>query len=263
MRIIELSKQPFYEMAYRSSGSGRATKINTLPFYFAYVDALPGGVTSIVASSDLQGREISEADNRLMGIAVAEELALMQELEMIPYIDMVLLAGDLYDSPEVNKLGATGDVTVVLNAFAKHFPVVIGVHGNHDKVQSSLLSSNITILDGQSTREQGIKIGGACGIVGREDKNQRKSEDKYLKLLTDALRQSNEVVMVHQSPQGAEPHQIGEHAMSQVLSKYGKTLLISGHVHWDSPLCEIGNNQILNADGKVYVFIERNDLTRD
>lgn len=110
---------------------------------------MPDGINTFVVTSDLQGREENKINNRLVGEAVADELALLQELGEIPQIDLVLLAGDLYDHPDCGKLGGTGIVTSVWNAFADKFEQVIGVHGNHDIVEDNLLKSNVKILDGK------------------------------------------------------------------------------------------------------------------
>ena len=80
-----------------------------LPFYKAIVDELPKGISSFVLTSDLQGREQNKKTNRLVGEAVAEELSLLFELGEVPQINFIALAGDLYDHPELHKLGGTGD----------------------------------------------------------------------------------------------------------------------------------------------------------
>lgn len=111
------------------------------------------GITSIVALSDLQGRETGQR-NRLIGEQVVDELIALQELGMISDIDLVILAGDLYDYPDCRKLGGTGDVTNVLNAFANKFEKTFGVLGNHDKVTEDKLLPNVSILDGNVIKYQ-------------------------------------------------------------------------------------------------------------
>ncbi len=74
--------------------------------YRARVDRLPEGVFSIVATSDIQGREIG-GENRLIGEVVANELLLLTELQEIPKVDMAILADDLYNYPNCRKLGGT------------------------------------------------------------------------------------------------------------------------------------------------------------
>jgi Icc protein len=90
----------------------------TLPFYYVKVDVMPEGIKSFVVTSDLQGRELNKVNNRLVGEAVAEELALLHEIGEVPSIDLILLAGDLYDYPELGKRGGSGIVTRVWNSFS-------------------------------------------------------------------------------------------------------------------------------------------------
>ena len=126
MNILKIEDNPFHEVNFKSSGPRGAVRYRVLPFYKVKVEKLPKGVTSIVATSDLQGREAGD-ENRLLGEAVAEELMILQELGEIPKIELVILAGDLYDYPDCRKKGGTGDVTSVWNAFAKDFGAVVGV----------------------------------------------------------------------------------------------------------------------------------------
>lgn len=256
MRIISMATEPFHEMPYRSSGGRRTTRFNHLPFYLAYVDKLPDGVSSIVVASDLQGRESDTQANRLMGAAVAEELSILQELEVIPHVNLVALAGDLYDCPDVNKLGSTGNVTEVWQAFAERFPLVIGVHGNHDMVSPALLPKNAIVLDGQMHSIDGITVSGVSGIIGREGKNQRKSPENYTKSLRSVLGRNSELLLMHPSPRGVLPEQRGDELIRDELERKGNHLVVCGHCAWQKPLLDIGGNQILNVDGKVCILIE-------
>lgn len=253
MRILTIDSTPFHELAYRSSGRGE-TRYNSLPFYLAKVDHLPDGVGAIVALADLQGRENDPDANRLLGVAVAEELSILEELGLVPRISLILSAGDLYDRPELNKLGATGDVTDVLNAFAAKFPVVVAVNGNHDCVNVDGLSANVQILDGASINVEGLSVGGVSGITGKEPRHQRKSPDNFRKALKSAMSKSPTVTMMHQTPKGVADGQIGDTDTADYLKKFGKSLVVAGHCYWENPLCEIGANQILNVDSKVVVL---------
>ena len=110
MKIVEIDVVPFHEIRYLSSGPRGQVRKCILPFYKVKVDKMPKGMNSFVATSDLQGRE-KDGKGRLLGEQVAEEFKIMQDLEEIAPIDLVLLAGDLYDYPDCHKLGGTGDVT--------------------------------------------------------------------------------------------------------------------------------------------------------
>lgn len=209
MKIIKIDEKPFHELYHRSSGKGQP-RFCTLPFYFAYVDKLPDNTTSIVATSDLQGREIDEKNNRLLGIAVAEELSILKELGYIPNFELLISVGDLYDRPELNKYGASGNVTEVLNAFSNITDNVIAVHGNHDMVDNGLLDYKINILDSKSIKFPNITISGISGIIGREGRNQRKSEAHYFKCLRGIITKNSDIILLHQSPKGNKPKQIGD-----------------------------------------------------
>jgi len=258
VKFIEVSETPFHELKYRSSGRGGKIREVVLPFYRAIVDAIPKGASSFVLTSDLQGRENDKNTNRLVGEAVAEELSLLHELGEIPKVDFIGLAGDLYDYPEMHKLGGTGDVTSVWNAFAREFKVVVGVHGNHDKVIESELAANTIILDGASSNVNGIRIGGVSGIIGRSDRNQRKSEDKFIKKLGKVTNGKNSLILLHQGPEDTVNKQIGEPLITQHLETRGNCIVVFGHCYWSKALVTIGKNQVLNVDNKLYVVSASN-----
>lgn len=182
MKIINIEKQSFYVLGYKSSGKGGLPQNCTLPFFKVYVDKLPDGVSAFVVASDLQGREKGKA-NRLLGEVVSEELAYLSELGEVPPIAGIMLTGDLYDYPECHKRGGSGDVTSVWNAFHDDFSQVIGVHGNHDMVDDDLLSDDVVILDGNTQDFLGLKVGGVSGIIGSTNRNQRKTEEDFIKAL--------------------------------------------------------------------------------
>lgn len=254
MKIIDIETEPFHQLVYRSSGRAGVERKLTLPFYRAKVDSMPEGIGAIVATSDLQGRELDRGSNRLVGEAVADELALLSELEEIPVIDIVLLAGDLYDYPDCRKLGGTGDVTSVWNSFCEKVEHVVGVHGNHDTVRAEDLADNALILDGQVRNVSGIHIGGVSGIVGRADRNQRKSGAEYKRALDKATANKVGLLLLHQGPDDPANAQIGDPTIREHLERKGSSIVIFGHCHWSVPFVEIGGNQVLNVDNRLYVF---------
>lgn len=253
MKFIEVSANPFHELRYRSSGRGGEVRELVLPFYNAIVDELPKGVSSFVITSDLQGREQDKKTNRLVGEAVAEELSLLTELGEIPSIDFITLAGDLYDHPELHKLGGTGDVTTVWNAFAKEFPLVVGVHGNHDIVQESELAPNTIVLDGNSTNCFGVRIGGVSGVVGRSDRNHRKSQQEFMRALTKVTHGKNDLILLHQGPEDSKNEQRGDPEITAHFLSKGDAIIAFGHCHWTIPFIELGKNQVLNVDNRLYL----------
>ncbi|UQN44363.1 metallophosphoesterase [Agarivorans sp. B2Z047] len=257
MRFIEVSEDPFYEIEYRSSGRGGKVRKVVLPFYKAIVDELPKGITSFVITSDLQGRE-QKKTNRLIGELVAEELSLLSDLGEIPPVSLVALAGDFYDHPELHKLGGTGDVTTVWNAFAKEFPFVVGVHGNHDIVVESHLASNTIVLDGNSKNYLGIRIGGVSGIIGSSDRNQRKSKREFMSALAKVTNVKNDLILLHLGPEDATNRQIGDPEITNYLLSKGTDIVAFGHCHWSKSFIDIGKNQVLNVDHRLYLVTTAN-----
>lgn len=258
MKILAVENKPFHELLYRTTGDKGSKSFISLPFYKVKVDTLPSGVTSFIATSDLQGREQNKETNRLVGEAVAEELALLNELGEIPNIDLILLAGDLYDYPECGKRGGSGVVTSVWNAFAERFKHVIGVHGNHDIVEDELLKSNINILDDDVIEFEGLKLGGVGGIIGRADRNQRKTEEHFTKALKSVTKKLPDITLLHQGPDDPVNAQFGQAFIREYFEKNGEGIILFGHCHWDIPFLEkgIGNNQVLNVDNRLYLFTE-------
>lgn len=254
MEIVNISDSPFHELPYRSSGAGGKERKLNLPFYMIEATGLPEHVEAIVVTSDLQGREEDRVSNRLLGEVVAEEIELLVECGVMPMPNVISLSGDLYDRPDLDKLGGTGDVTSVWKTFADKFPYVVGVHGNHDIANQSDLPDNATLLDGGARGVDGLMFGGVSGIIGRIDRNQRKTQEDYLKQLGKVLSKKIDILLLHQSPEGSKPEQIGERAITDMLKNKGRCLVISGHIHWSESLTEIGDNKVLNTDGKVFVI---------
>ncbi len=255
MRINRIETTPFDTLPYRASGRGEVRR-ETLPFFLAYSDQMPDGIDVIVATSDLQGREFDEHQNRLIGEAVAERLKEHELSGVIGEVGAVFLSGDLYDSPTLHKLGSSGDVSDVHAAFNSLFPNVFAVHGNHDVVKTE--PKHTVVMDGNVVQLSNIRIGGVCGICGKPTKNQRKTPEQYDELLTNVLVRQPHVVLLHQSPKGNNDSQIGHEPTRELLEQSGSALIVSGHCHWEDMLCDIGKNQILNVDSRVVVIIKEN-----
>jgi len=262
MKILKIESQPFHEISYKSSGPSGKIRNSSLPFFRATVDKLPTGISAIVVTSDLQGRE-KNGTNRLLGELVAEELSLLQELEAIPHVNLVILAGDLYDYPDCRKLGGTGDVTGVWNAFAHRFEQVFGVHGNHDIVKEELLNKNVNILDCTSDTFMSLKLGGISGIIGRIDRNQRKSEEHFRSELIKLIAKKNDINVLHQGPDDLKNGQKGEPMIRVCLENKGAGLVVFGHCYWNKPLINIGSNQVLSVNNKLFLLEEVNSSNKE
>ncbi|MDQ9021150.1 metallophosphoesterase [Acinetobacter sichuanensis] len=237
-----------------------------LPIYRGEIEGLPQSIDSIVVTSDLQG--VCNFDNDqtlLLGEVLAESLALIYEI-YFPQLKLekswAFLCGDLYANLE--KRGSSGNPINVWQAFAQVFRQVIGIAGNHDDFGKDLYQlaefENIHFLDNDFIEINHLKIAGLSGIIGRVDKNFRLPEDEYYSSLKKLLKKQPDILLTHLSPHIQEMNFLGEPQLLHLLEKYAENLLFCGHSHWDtSQVVTLKNNtQILNADSKVFILINKN-----
>ena len=243
MRIVGLETTPFHVMSYETSGPGGKIRRAELPFLRA---ESPGASATgpLLFSADLQGR----VDGDLLGVALAEEIELLVELNEMPRPAGIVLVGDLYDHPELRKLGASGDVTEVFSALRTVAPV-IGVLGNHDRMEGDV-PKGCAVLDGDVQDWRGIAVGGVGGIIGSPKRPMRRSAAEFQGALRQVLSKRPDLLLLHQGPPGRQD-QIGSDEIKDVLRSSRELLLACGHCHWQDPLGELGNVQILNVDARV------------
>jgi len=117
---------------------------------------------------------------------------------------------------------------------------------------------NTVILDGTSSNVNGVRIGGVSGIIGRSDRNQRKSDDEFIKKLGKVTNGKNSLILLHQGPEGTVNNQIGEALITQHLETRGNCIVVFGHCYWSNALVAIGKNQVLNVNNKLYVVSAAN-----
>jgi len=249
VRLVALDDQPCHELRYRTAA--RSDGAAVLPFLRAHMDRLPSDAHCIVATSDLQGREAGGA-GRLLGEAVAEDLALLQEMGAIPPIAVCLLGGDFFADPMAERMGVSGDVTDVFNAFARLAPT-LGVLGNHDRVASLALDAGIGLLDGAMNRAAGLTIGGVAGIIGRAGKPMRKSLAQFLAALEKAA-QGADLLITHQGPDLPARGERGSPEIRAFLERRGGGLYLFGHCHWHNPTARLGGWDVINIDARVIVL---------
>lgn len=259
MRILSVDQTPFYTLDYRCSGPrGKRIIEQVLPFYKAKVDWLPDGVDSIVLTSDLQGRE-KDPRNRLLGVRVVDELSMLIENKRMPEPSLVLLAGDLFDYPEMNKRSGCGEVIEVWQAFSERFDRVLGVHGNHDFIRNPKeLPGNATVVDGHIESFEGLRIGGLSGIVGKPTKNQRRAADDFYPALDRLTLRNPDLIILHQGPDDpADGNRRGDSAVREQLESGFSGLTVFGHCYWPEPfVMPLGEGQIVNVDSRV-IILER------
>lgn len=252
LRIARIQPWP-HHLAYRTSWKEGQPKINHLPFYRAQVEGLSPDQGAVVLTSDLQGREQAPGD-RLLGEALAQELQLLQAVGELGPIRLIVLAGDLYDYPDLRKRGGTGAVDSVWQAFAELAPVV-GVMGNHDTLdEPNNLQPSSRIFDGSVTESAGLRIGGVGGIVGDAKRSQRRSEQAFMQALNQSIASSPNLLILHQGPDDPVNGQRGDPAVRRVLESRFRGLTVFGHHHWEDPfLVESGKGQAINVDGRVVI----------
>lgn len=257
MNIIDIQHTPFYQLPFRSSGRKAQVTESSIPYYKVRIDRMPEGITSFAVTSDLQGRECDNK-NRLLGESVADSLASLVDKSVIDNIDVMLLGGDFYDYPDLRKLGGTGDVTSVLNAFANNFSYVISVLGNHDIVCDAELSKNVSILDGSVASYNGLNIGGVSGIIGNLERNQRKTESQYENCLDKILNKRPDIFLLHEGPDDPVNQQRGNSMIRNKIVSNKNGLILFGHSYWEHPYINIGNNHLLNTNRRIYIFVSDN-----
>lgn len=268
MRILEFHSDPICEFRYLNAGQSPGQFYeDRLPVQVAKVDRLPEGMSAIVVTADLQGRERFQDSAggalRLLGEVLPQRLV----REVLPALGIrepervgVLLAGDFYTVPALDKRGGTGDVSEVWRAFADCFQWVAGVPGNHDTFGARpgsrpRCSARMKLLDGELAEVQGLRIAGIGGIIGKETLPNRRSEGNYLATLQQLIIAGPDVLLMHEGPDGSEPGQRGSVRIRELLFDLETGLVIRGHTHWDQPLAEFASGlQILNVDARVVVL---------
>jgi 3',5'-cyclic-AMP phosphodiesterase len=242
-----------HEIAYRSSGSSAPRNL-TLQIHTVRYRSPCKNAPTFLATADLQGRETG-VQNRLLGELLAEEVAILQELQELPTFDLCVLCGDFYDYPDLRKLGGTGDVTSVLNALSQTANQTFAVLGNHDEVNADDLKSNITLLDGNVVKTDTFTIGGVSGIIGSSGRNNRKSESEFLVAVDQCSTSRTNLLLLHQGPKGATDEARGLDLINARLQRRANLLVLFGHCHWPFPFVMEGKNLFCNVDARVLAFI--------
>ncbi len=273
LRIVALKPELLLEIPFLNAGRGAGSFYeDRLPLHEGFVDCLPEGIQAIIATADLQGRERfqdrkEQGPLRLLGEALAERL----EAEILPRFGLpstqeigVLLAGDFYTVPALDKRGGSGDVTAVWEAFADRFAFVAGVPGNHDTFGSSVTPprhlanrQSVHYLDGDIADIRGLTVAGLGGIIGSRNKLHRRSEEDYLQRLFEILEHQPDVLISHEGPDAPAQGYRGSTLVREMIEASSPTLVVRGHAHWQEPLAELpGGTQVLNVDARMIILRE-------
>ena len=221
MRITSFNNEPISVIPFLNAGRGPGSfYVDRLPVHAGQLSGLPDDLDAIIATADLQGRERFQdgigGPPRLLGEVLPERLAveLLPELNVIPERVGVILAGDFYTVPNLDKRGGSGDVTSVWQAFARQFKWVVGVAGNHDTFGCSIapshrLAGNAHYLDGEFTVMDGVNVAGVGGIVGNPRKPHRKTDDDFAAHIEALVTDAMDVLVMHDGPDDPERGQRG------------------------------------------------------
>ncbi|MEO1618527.1 MAG: metallophosphoesterase [Planctomycetota bacterium] len=266
MRITSIRPELIREIPFLNAGRGPGGFYrDSLPVHHGFVDVLPEGVSAIIATADLQGRETFESSGggpiRLLG----EVLPAILAQEIIPELGVgdgrigVLLAGDFYTVPALDKRGGSGDVTSVWHAFFNTFDWVVGVAGNHDLFGDAATRPRFPkpmyFLDNDTVIVEELSIAGLSGIPGNPRRPWRRTEDDFVEALEGLLCDSPSIVVMHDGPDVPDLGHRGSPRMRQALDGSEPTLVVRGHAHWKEPLAELANGtQVLNVDARVAIL---------
>ena len=267
MRILSISSEPVEEFLYLNVTPRPKSRIiqSTLPVISAVVDQMPAGLDAIIATSDLQGRErIRDSESlpiKLIGEVIPSRLAkwLAEKGYSCDRIGVVL-AGDFFAAPDLQKRGATGDITRVWQAFENEFRWVVGVGGNHDmfgeeKNLRPPASSKSHFLYSDRVNLDGIEIAGLTGVVGNPKKNFRLKKSDYIDRLSDLLKTPADLVLTHDGPDIEHLGFRGTPEIRELLTRLRPPLVIRGHKYWEQPLAELsGGTQVLNVDSRIVML---------
>lgn len=270
IRITSIESTPFWEIDYQSASPWQQPVDMKLPLLRGTVDRLPAGLEAILVTADLQGREpayVGSTDARLLGHRLADELALLSDSGEIPSLSSigVILAGDFYTVPHLDKMAGTGDVRPVWRDFAERCQWVAGVAGNHDLFSENIVrpladdfesEPGIHFLDDSIVEIDGAKIAGLSGIIGRPTKLWRRSEEEYVAALKRILASAPDIIVMHDGPGVPDRKLRGTEAIQETLETSAhRPLVIRGHAHWDEPLAELANGiQVLNVDARAMLL---------
>ncbi len=267
MEILSLS-EPITEIRFLNAGRRPGGfYVDRLPVQIAKTSGLPEGVAAIIATADLQGREtFAESKGhpiRLLGEVLPEYIA----TEVLPTLNLpcgrigVVLAGDFYTVPALDKRGGTGDVTEVWRAFGFQFDWAVGVAGNHDSFDERPSpihqpSHNAKVLDEQHVEFDRIKFAGVGGIIGNPKRHCRRTLEDYCNAIESTLALPTDVLVIHDGPDAPDGSGKGSPVVRELLEMLPKTLVIRGHAHWKKPLAELKNGtQIMNVDSRCVILV--------
>jgi Icc protein len=269
MKIDEILPKPVCTIPFSNAGKGSGSFYEDhLPVHLARSRHLPDGLSAVVVTADLQGRERFQESGgqpiRLLG----EVLPLRLIHDVLPGLGHsdpsqvgVVLAGDFYTVPTLDKRGGTGDVTSVWKAFGQDFKWVAGVAGNHDlfgpnrETRPAAFASHMHFLDEEIRTIDGLTLAGLGGIIGNPTKPHRRTQELYVAALSQLLAARPDMLILHDGPEGTQSGQSGNSWINELLELKPPGLVVRGHAHWSEPFATTCSGlQILNVDARVVII---------
>ena len=264
MRITNFESEPIETIPFLNAGRRpRDYRTEALPIHRATVAGLPDELDGLVACADLQGRETFQSSGgrmpRLLGEVIPAMLAeMLGQRGFHPKRMGVLLAGDFYTVPGLDRRGGSGDVTEVWRCFADEFGFVVGVAGNHDEFADSdrngfpCFTSPLHFLDGHVVDVEGLRIGGVSGIIGNPRRAWRRTEEQFSETFVAVASQSPDLIVMHDGPDDPVGRQRGAAPIRQWIEQMPPSLIVRGHCHWKQPNVNYASgHQVLNVDSRV------------
>lgn len=270
MNIIKVISEIKYEFPCVVVAPGNNGILHSnIPLVNIIVDELPKGLNAIIAGSDFQAydsADIAPNERNLMGLIISNELKRFADERFIPNSDNIgiILAGDFYADPLLEKRGGAGNVQNVWDSFESSFRWTVGVAGNHDRFYNDFqipeemnYLSCPAILDGQFCKRDGIQIGGISGIIGNPNRPWRKSENDFIDLINNLVINSS-ILILHEGPAIAEVGAKGSAMIRSALESIKRNLItVSAHSHWHHHYYRINETvHAINVDFRVVIFTE-------
>lgn len=267
MRITTFDENPIAEIPFLNAGKGAGGYyVERCPVHIGTVAGLPNSLDALLTTADLQGRErmppTPARPPRPLGEVLPDILAeeYLPNLHLDPQRVGVVLAGDFYTVPALDKRGGSGDVSEVWRAFGDVFRWSAGIAGNHDRFGDQAhprdrLAANLHYLEGKVATIDRLTIAGLGGMVGNPGKTHRRTTMAYVDALGDLLDSPVDLLVMHDGPAGNLPGQLGYPELNDAFEVLPPTLIVRGHAHWDQPLAELSNGtQILNVECRVAIL---------
>lgn len=269
LRIEELEGPILLEVPFATSQVGGGITESFLQVSTGRARGVPVGLDALLFTADLQGRERALGDGppgRLLGEVLAEavDAAARRELDLQPRRIGVILAGDFYARPSLDRRGGSGDVRPVWRAYAERFGWVAGVAGNHDRfgpgwslpdLEAFRLAERTHLLDGDVIELNNLRIAGVSGVVGNPRRPFRRTQETFDAEVARLATTAPHVLVMHDGPDVAGAQLRGMTSVREILEDAQPMLVVRGHSHWPRPLAELSNGtQVLNVDGRAVLL---------